>query len=749
MHLDNDYSNLLFQTKISFWLRALFSVSGFAILMIGILFLFEGKIIEGSISLVGEVLIYFIQKVFKVREDDFRNKATKKSKYLEIGNMWNLAVQGIDGALSVSKKVKVAGQAGPTEKYVLWPTRDITKNKINWMTETGAIHKKISQFIKPRSPEDYVRTELLRQIDSASATFKSVDLLRRPGIQASLKNIPGAQRAQLVESARQMRLLYDDIWKQMNTVRAQLGKSDISYLEKYSPEQIRDMNVWGKTTGFKKKINDIMSKKAPLPDYVKPNAPFNPRAMARENGIPYEEQEMSSIKLMEDYIVTASREMFNTPIIENNKVFIEQLRSAGLNNSADLLDRWTAEAYANISPTLDRWLNLPGKAKKGVRLFNQARNLGVFAWNFGWSLITQIQSQALTFGRYGGVNTFKGMFEWISNPALRNQTAKDYYSYMVKSQKQGRVTTQDVKNMIGEEIKISKSIGDLADDVGFFIIYEMEKLLTGSSIRAAYLDGFQKGLRGRALQEYASDGGAKTQSMYNDEDRPGVLRNLLVKTGAPFQTYAYEMVNTCREWGGQVGTPPDDTLDRTKMILRFLVATAALQTFAWKVGKRKFWMFDPLEMPLPFSEMWLAPIIATTTGKWRSPTYSLVSPVQTAADIGFGMRDVIQTGSWRRLRRVMLRYGPGLFKIGGGGMLERIVDSLIAYSQGGIKDRKGKIIAPVSDAWDVGKMIMFGSRAVRPEKEDKSPDTIEGILKEFETDEIEFDAESVLAEFGV
>ena len=109
MHLDNDYSNLLFQTKISFWLRALFSVSGFAILMIGILFLFEGKIIEGSISLVGEVLIYFIQKVFKVREDDFRNKATKKSKYLEIGNMWNLAVQGIDGMVgAVDKKEKLS-----------------------------------------------------------------------------------------------------------------------------------------------------------------------------------------------------------------------------------------------------------------------------------------------------------------------------------------------------------------------------------------------------------------------------------------------------------------------------------------------------------------------------------------------------------------------------------------------------------------------------------------------------------------
>ena len=103
-HLDNDYSTLLFQAKLSFWLWFLFSATGFIVLVIGIILLIQGKILGGSISLISEVLIFFIQKIFKIRENDFREKASKKNKHLEIGNMWNLAVQSIDSIMNVEEK---------------------------------------------------------------------------------------------------------------------------------------------------------------------------------------------------------------------------------------------------------------------------------------------------------------------------------------------------------------------------------------------------------------------------------------------------------------------------------------------------------------------------------------------------------------------------------------------------------------------------------------------------------------------
>ena len=45
------------------------------------------------------------------------------------------AIQEIDGALSVAEKVKLPGQAGPAEKFVLWRTRDISKMKMSWVGE--------------------------------------------------------------------------------------------------------------------------------------------------------------------------------------------------------------------------------------------------------------------------------------------------------------------------------------------------------------------------------------------------------------------------------------------------------------------------------------------------------------------------------------------------------------------------------------------------------------------------------------
>ena len=60
-------------------------------------------------------------------------------------------IQEIDGALSVAKKVKLPGQAGPTEKYVLWRTRDISKMKINWK---GTQERKLKKVFAGISDKD-------------------------------------------------------------------------------------------------------------------------------------------------------------------------------------------------------------------------------------------------------------------------------------------------------------------------------------------------------------------------------------------------------------------------------------------------------------------------------------------------------------------------------------------------------------------------------------------------------------------
>jgi len=234
----------------------------------------------------------------------------------------------------------------------------------------------------------------------------------------------------------------------------------------------------------------------------------------------------------------------------------------------------------------------------------------------------------------------------------------------------------------------------------------LEKLLTGTSIRAAHLHGKKRGLTGEALKNYASDGGAKTQSMYNDEDKPALLRNLLVKTGAPYQTFAYEVVNTMREWAGRTGTPPDSKLYTVWTVARFLAAATVFAAIGKKYGKREIWSWK--RPPIPFAEFWLNPIIRILSNQWIGSASGLTSPVETAQRVAKGIDDVLEAGNWRKLRNELLKYGPGIFGVPGGVQISRTVDAIIAYAQGGVKDRKGKLLFKMEDPQDLAQAIFSG-----------------------------------------
>lgn len=580
------------------------------------------------------------------------------------------AIQGIDGALTPKQKAALPGQAGATEKYVLWPVRDMTIQKIKLLNQIVEIRNNILGHIKPDSPLDFENTRAMKGMTAS-----------QEGRDISIK----------------LRALYDDLIYMENFIRLLRGQDLIRYRREYSPEILRDATIWEQVWGIGKDAKDVIVPPE-LPDYIHPNKPFNPREMANRHGIPFEEQEISSVKLLDSYIATALKDMFNTSIIQNNKAFIQQLRTMGYDRSANLLEAWTSEAYGGIKTNVFKFENLPAKAEGAMRKFNQWRNMGIFAFNFSWTTFTQTSSFALTVGRYGAGNAMKGLTSYLSSPALREQMARDYYSYIVKAQKSGRVSAQDTNNIINKPTKQYKSYREVIEDYGYWYIEQMERALTGASIEAARLHGISKGLTGEALKNYASDGGAKTQSMYNDEDKPRILRSLLVKTGLPFQTFNFEVMNTLREWAGKTGTPPDSKVEAVWQIVRFLATASVFSAIAWKGARRRVW-FDLTRMPLPFSELWLSPITGALLGEFTQ-SQGLVSPVQTGVNVGRGIKDIVDYGSWDRLRREMIRYGSGMFGVAGGTQWSRIVDAWIAYARGGVYEKTGKKRYSLTDPWD-------------------------------------------------
>lgn len=105
-HLDRDYSNLLGQAKLAFALWLASAGIAFVVLVAGIILLFQERTVEGAVTLASETLIIFIQRVFKQREDYYREQANEKHRHLQMGSMWSLAIQSADGITDANLREK-------------------------------------------------------------------------------------------------------------------------------------------------------------------------------------------------------------------------------------------------------------------------------------------------------------------------------------------------------------------------------------------------------------------------------------------------------------------------------------------------------------------------------------------------------------------------------------------------------------------------------------------------------------------
>ena len=579
------------------------------------------------------------------------------------------ALQNIDGALSVKQKKGLKDQSAPVEKYVLWRTRDISQQKMNWLDEKVVELQKVFGKTKPDTKADIAFTEQLRSGEPSA-----------------------------------LRDWYDSLLDEQNIMREMRGQEPIAFRDNYSPEILQDANIWDKVFSAFSTTEDVVKV---LPDFVQPNKPFNPREMARKGAIPYEEQVQSAIHLAQKYLTTASRDIFNTSIIQNNKAFAQQLDSMGFEGSAKFIQDWTAEGFAGIAPQADRLIKLPPKASKVAKKFNNVRNLAVFPLNIGWMLGTQVLSINNTWARYGYVNSALGAIDYLKNTKNMN----DYYSFKVKSSKNAQVSNQDAQNAIGGNVKVYTSPKEVFNNMTTILTNGMESFLTGSSIKAAERFGAKKGLRGKALQEYASDGGAKTQSMYNDEDKPRILRSLASKTLTPYQTFKLEMLNTAKEWAGKTGTPPDTKMEAMYMLIRYVIGLGLLREYSKKTSQR---FFNAVETFLPWAEYWYTPLRKKLAGEYMGRT-GQISPVSTGSEIIDGIKNVVEKRNWEKLNSAMIKYGPGIFGVGGGVQMERLWSTMRAYidPDKAVRDRSGKMMFVVDNPKDLAVSSVWGKWATK------------------------------------
>ena len=84
--LIKEYEQINKQAVVSFWLWVFTFVFGFVIIAVAVTLTVRGQYMEALTTVILEALVYFVQRLFAIREDDYRKLNSDKLKHLETGD---------------------------------------------------------------------------------------------------------------------------------------------------------------------------------------------------------------------------------------------------------------------------------------------------------------------------------------------------------------------------------------------------------------------------------------------------------------------------------------------------------------------------------------------------------------------------------------------------------------------------------------------------------------------------------------
>ncbi len=598
---------------------------------------------------------------------------------------------------------------GAFQKYILHPTHRMYLASLKWGDSHVLDVKDLFERSGMASGREATRmrrvtTRVAEMVNSEAANIRPASqLLKDSGVEAALKGFTPDEQIRILEVARDARRWYDQMWTDLNAVRSARGQRQIPYRENYV-QWVQEQNTWNRF-GFAK---DSGVDLADTPDFIHPQKAFNARELRREAGdIRPGDLETDLRKLMVEYTESARRDIFHTEIIRNGRAHTRSLRlrdpSGGFNTTADVIDNWLSEAFAGTKPVADKAFERVVTPQGARAVYGIRRNLtrAVFPINWTWNLAVQTSSIVPTFSKYGVRNTIRGL-DYLLNPAARQWTRDNAYAAIIKARRGGKVAAQDLSGVGERTLRLENNMMETVLDVANFLTNSIEDALTGISTRAAFHDGRRRlGLNGRALTEFASEGGSKTQSMYNIVDKPGALRSQAVQSIAPFQTFVFDMLSNVREMGvltRKGATGISETIAANSATGKGLLRNRIKQSMTFIAGMYAVNMAgDAFVNRKPWELSSFVPFYAMLTGAMSPLDQGGLAtlPGQYASEFTRAMRDVWQTGEWERLRRWTIRY-----HVPGGIQVNRMTDGLLAVSRGEVRDRKGDALFEVApDEW--------------------------------------------------
>jgi hypothetical protein len=492
----------------------------------------------------------------------------------------------------------------------------------------------------------------------------------------------------LLNWARGLRLFWDEVLTVQNAFRVKYGQEAIPYHDSYVT-WCYEPNVWARAMGFfyaNSLRPDFLTDPTVTPDFIHPASSFVAHSYEREGGLKNYSKVKDVRRLFLDYADVAARDMFFTGIIKNTKAYVPFVEKTAP-NFAHWLMNWVSESYAGQASFFSRAIR---KTPFGifVRPIVQLRRLvtrAVFPLNWSWNFFVQTSSLALTVQQQGAANMFRGAAKYIFDRKARKLVQENCYSYIIKQRRLGSVVYQDIGQNITYMENLRRSPLEKAEQLANFLTRAIEDNLTGISCAAGLVRGQQLGLTGRALIDYASEAGAKSQSMYNIQNVPGVLRAKEIGALFPFQTFAFEALNSISELSnikflraGTYETVAANSVEgqgliqnRMKHFAEFMAAIFVLNVIGEMAIDRKPWQ------PTSFIPMWS--IIMGGIDPHNQWNYPL--PYRYALEAQEGIKNWIEVGDTRRFRNWVIRYHTPA-----GVQSVRTIDAILALTSGEVRE---------------------------------------------------------------
>jgi len=493
--------------------------------------------------------------------------------------------------------------------------------------------------------------------------------------------------SEMVEAAKSIRQHYVETLEQVNKARVARGQEAIPARKNYMTHMVELI-----------KEGDAGSGRGLISDEK-----FNPSALARAKNL--QDYEKNVYKTLDVYNRRVANEIHLTPAIKEMKELQSALTKDGNTSGAEFVGRYIKEGLLGETPAADAAIGLMkgSKAYNVVQRINMARSLGGIVGNLRFLTVTQPASLSLAVGKAGPKNFLKGVFNYLTDPALRKEIKELNVVRLKSSQNIGTTAGGQLDFQKGTIYKTRiQSFNDVLGSASNWL----EKHITGISASAGKQRARQIGLKGKDQDMFAGHIAEVTQSMYSPETRAQLLNNISIRAGFPFQTFAFESYRHLKNIAGKgTGGIPLEMSKRFQQGIGLVVSTMLYNYMTEKTTGSK--VTTP-GSTIPLAGNLLDRSLKAVGVAKDAPDRPTTAPEADIEKLTRGIGDFAKDGDTTKLRQLLIFWGTGLAGLGGGAQVSRMVDGLISVMEGESRTPSGNKRFDVEPGFDSFKAILYG-----------------------------------------